>query len=65
MSSVIPTLIPSLLVDGSGYRLYSFTFWPLVVLEALSRVSDFDSLHLVRNLQDRPVARMVPMTLGF
>ena len=58
-------VIPSLLVDGSGYLRYSVIFWPLVALTIMSRALDFDSLHLARNLLDRRVAGIVPMTPGF
>ena len=60
MLSVIPVWLPSNVnsqsVDGSGYRLHSFIFWPLVALTTSSRALDFDS---------RRVARIVPMTPGF
>ena len=58
------TLIPCLLVDGSGWQYY-IIFWPLVALTIMSRVLHFDSLHLAWNLLDRRVARIVPMTPGF
>ena len=43
----------------------SFIFWPLVALTTLSRAREFDSLHLARNLPERWVSGIAPLTPDF
>ena len=58
-------LIPSLLVDGSGYLHYSFTLWLLVVPIILSPARNFNWRHLSGNLSERWVSGTAPLSPDF